>query len=97
MDKHIKKVKLSVSFIKERGRYIAYTPALDLSTSGKSIKEAKKRFEEIVEIFLDELVEKGTLNEVLENLGWQKTHKQWNPPKIVSNSSELIKIPAGVC
>lgn len=51
--------KLPVSILREGKKYIAYTPALDLSTSGKSYEEAKKRFEEIVNIFLKNLLKKG--------------------------------------
>ena len=40
--------KLSVSIIKEGNKYIAYTPALDLSTSSKNYRGVKRRFEEIV-------------------------------------------------
>ena len=36
--------QLPVSFLKEDKRFIAYTPALDLSTSGKTYEEARKRF-----------------------------------------------------
>jgi hypothetical protein len=39
----------------EGRRYIAFSPALDISTSGKTEKEAKKRFEEMVQIFLEEM------------------------------------------
>ncbi len=48
-------LKLSVSIIREGKKFIAYTPALDLSTSGRSYEEVKKRFNEIVNIFLKNL------------------------------------------
>ena len=31
--------------------YVAYTPALDISTFGKSKKEAQQNFEELVNVF----------------------------------------------
>ena len=43
---------------------MAYTPALDLSTSGTTLEEAKKNFTEAVEIFFDEIVKMGTLEDV---------------------------------
>lgn len=58
-------VSLPVSILKEGKYFIAYSPALDLSTSAKSFEEAKKRFEEVVPIFFEELLEKGTVEEVL--------------------------------
>jgi len=38
------KFNLTVSVIKEGRQYIAYSPALDLSTCGKNEKEARKNF-----------------------------------------------------
>lgn len=84
--------KLSVSMLREGKRFIAYTPTLDLSTSGKSYKEAKKRFMEIVNIFFEELVKKGTLEEVLRDLGWKKSQRKWVPPIVISQESETVQI-----
>ncbi len=86
-------VKLPVSIFKEGKQYVAYTPALDLSTSDKTYEGAKKRFSEVVNIFFEYTIKKGTLNEVLEDLGWQKVKKQWIPPMVVSQGMEKIKIP----
>ena len=65
-------VNLPVAFIKEGERVVAYTPALDLSTSGKDEAEAKVRFNEIVDIFFKDLLEQGTFAEVLSDLGWRQ-------------------------
>lgn len=86
--------KLPVSIIRECKKYIAFTPALDLSTSGKSYEEVKKRFQEAVIIFIEELVEKGTLEEVLLDLGWKRIRARWNPPMIISQDFQTIKVPA---
>lgn len=48
-------VSLPVAILRESNRFIAYTPALDLSTSGKSFAEAKARFQEAAELFFEEL------------------------------------------
>lgn len=86
-------VNLPVSFLREGKYFIAYTPALDLSTSGKTFAEAKKRFEEAVEIFFEELVEKGTLNEVLIGLGWRQIGRKWVPPVEVSHQIATVRVP----
>ena len=46
----LQNVKLTVFIFREGDKYIAYTPALDLSTCGDSSEQAKRRFEEIVKI-----------------------------------------------
>lgn len=79
-------IKLQVSIIKQGKRYVAFAPALDLSTSGKTVQETHKRFAEIINIFFEELLEKNTYEEVLLGLGWQKEKKQWEPPQVKQKS-----------
>jgi len=79
---------------KQNKCFVAYTPVLDISTSGKTEKEAKVRFVELVNIFLEELIEAGTVNDVLSELGWKKEQKKWIPPKIMSSKSISLRIPA---
>jgi len=86
------KLSLPVSFLREGDCFIAYSPALDLSTSANSFEKAKKRFVEATEIFFEELLEKGTLNEVLLELGWEKVKKQWVPPVIVAHEDVEVDI-----
>lgn len=86
--------KLPVQIFKQGKRFVAYTPVLDLSTSGRTEKEAKVRFHELIQIFFEELEEAGTLNEVLKSLGWQKTKFQWQPPRMVANENVSVSIPA---
>lgn len=94
----MKQVKIAlnipVSILKEGNKFVAYTPVLDLSTSGRSIKSVKKHFSEIAEIFFDELLKKGTTDEVLADLGWKKIKKQWTPPKEVEHCHEFLRVPA---
>ena len=87
------KVKLPVSIFKEGKYFVAYTTALDLSTSGKTYKEVKHRFSEVVTIFFEEIIKRGTFEEVLQELGWKKIQKKWSPPPIIAHESEEIRIP----
>jgi predicted RNase H-like HicB family nuclease len=89
------KASLGVGLSKQGSRYVAYSPALDISTSGKTEAEAKKRFSELVPLFFEELVDAGTLDEVLSELGWKKegTKKAgWRPPHI-KNEQVQVRIP----
>jgi hypothetical protein len=87
-------VELPVTFIEEGDSVIAYTPALDLSTSGSTRQEAHVMFQEIVQIFFNDLVENNTADEVLTGLGWKKdvANASWIPPRI-SQESIGVKIP----
>lgn len=85
-------VSLPLLIIKEGRYFVAYTPALDLATSGKTYNQAQERFVEAVEIFFEELVEKGTLGKVLSELGWQRREKEWAPPVIVANETQNVSV-----
>ncbi len=86
--------KFPVSILREGKKYVAHTPSLDLSTSGKNYEEVKKRFNEIVNVFFEELIKKGTLEEALRDLGWRRVQAKWNPPVIISQESQTVRVPA---
>lgn len=93
---HFREIKLSVIFYKEGNKFIAYSPALDLSTSANTFEKAKKRFEEITDIFFNELVKMGTLEDVLIECGWKKARRpksHWIPPHFITQTEEVFQIP----
>lgn len=77
---------------------MAYSPALDLSTCGDTEEQARKRFAEAAMIFLAQIKDMGTAEEVLEECGWVKVNnkKTWKPPVYKTCIEEMIKIPVGV-
>ena len=85
-------VSLPVVILREGKHFIAHSPVLDLSTSGKSFEEAKRRFSEVVEIFFEELIQMGTLDDVLGDLGWQKVRKKWQPPTLIAQEQENFRL-----
>ena len=87
-------VQLPVQIVKQGKYFVVYSPALDITTSGKTLSEVRKRFNEIVGIFFNELIEAGTLHDVLTELGWSQrsVNTAWQPPKTQSNSFD-VKIP----
>lgn len=94
MAKDLFKAQISIAILKEGNRYIAFSPAFDLSTSGKSVEDASKHFEEAVQLFFEETMEAGTLEQVLQDLGWKKGKLKWNPPVIVSQKAQTVMVPA---
>ena len=67
---HMKKInfKIPVTIFKERNMFVAYTPALDLSTSGKTFAQVKERFAEAINIFFEEIERMGTTEVILEKI-----------------------------
>ena len=48
--------KLPVTIMKQGKSFVAYSPVLDLSTSGKTLKDVQNKFSEIVYIFMEEIM-----------------------------------------
>jgi hypothetical protein len=92
MKKQILQMSLPITIFKEKKSYVAYSPALDLSTSASSYKKAQSRFLEASQLFFEELMEMGTLDAVLTGLGWQKLKTNWHPPVVVSNYMQPINL-----
>ena len=88
-------VKVPVQILREGDAFVAHTPAFDLATHGASLEEAKKRFGEAAEIFLEECVRRGTLREALLDLGWrEKPQAQgWIPPTFIEHTMQDVAIP----
>ncbi len=87
---------VSVSISKQGKHFVAYSFALDLSTIGKTEKEAQQNFQDAATVFFEELFESGNVDEVLAQLGWEKTKDQWTSPIPISQSIVEITIPASV-
>ena len=85
-------VNLPVLFFREGENFIAYTPALDLSTSAESFEQAKKRFGEVVHLFFEEIIKKGTLEQVLADSGWEKPKEKWQPPVFIGQESQQVSV-----
>lgn len=86
--------KLPVIITKQNRRFVAYTPALDISTSGKTEKDVKNKFVELVNLFLEEIIEAKTVDDILCELGWKKVQKTWKPPEVMASPYINMRIPA---
>jgi len=83
---------IPVSIFKEGKDFVAYSPVLDLSTCADSLDGAQKMFEEATKIFFEELDRKGTMNDVLSSLGWNKSDSNWLPPAEVSHQTKKFSL-----
>ncbi|MBI4187899.1 MAG: hypothetical protein HY529_01705 [Chloroflexi bacterium] len=95
MAEKIVKGKIPFFVFKEGNKFVAYSPALDLSTCGDTEKQARVRMAEASRILLDELMRMGTLEDVLTEFGWKKitSENAWSPP---TYKQEFVEVPAGV-
>ena len=63
-------VNVDVLLIKEGEYFVAYCPALEVSSYGKTEEEAKSGFDEAFEIFIHETEKRGSFEKALLKLGW---------------------------
>lgn len=85
-------VNLQVTVLKEDDCFIAYSPALDISTVGDTLEEAQRRFAEAAQLFLEEITLEKKLEEALLELGWQKEQHGLTPPLVVGQASVPVSI-----
>ena len=86
-------VIINVLLYKEDNIWVAYCPALDLSSYGDTEDEARDAFHEAVDIFIQETERKGTLEKVLLSLGWtlRKAPKaEYCPTKLPGIYKQLL-------
>ena len=81
-------VAVDVFLAKDGKFWIAYCPALNLSSYGDTKEDAKQAFDEAVHIFIKDTKAKGTLEKVLLGLGWtlqQQPRPIYDPPTYTQN------------
>lgn len=90
-------VSLDVAIIKEADYYIAYAHALELTAYGKTIKSAKKDFEQVLEIFFEETTDTNTIFDVLLELGWtlkRFPNPHFTPPQVKRKLLKRLNLPS---
>jgi len=77
-------ISFTVHMFKEGKMYVAYVPELDLSSCGATDEEARKNIRDAVRGFVETSEEMGTLTEILEEAGYERTGDTWRAPEFVS-------------
>jgi len=78
-------IGVEIFIFKEDEQFIAYSPALEVSSYGDTGKDAENAFQEATNIFIKYAYKKGTLVADLLELGWTITKK----PKTIFNAPDL--------
>jgi len=77
-------VEYTVQIWKEGSQFVAHAMPLDVMSSGETPEQASKALDEAVRLFLATAAEMGTLDEVLEEAGYEHCDKNWCGPSWVS-------------
>ena len=94
MKDNVVRAKVPFFVFKEGDKFVAYSPAIDLSTSGDTEKQARKRFAEAAKIFFDEIKRMGTIDDVLTECGWEKVmpESSWSPPTYKQDFVQIAEV-----
>jgi len=70
-----------------KDRWVTGCPALDLYSQGKTEEEAKRCLKEAIELWVEDCIERGTLDEALQEVGFSKVH-----PSVLQPGDEHIAV-----
>lgn len=76
-------ISIEVFLFKENGFWISYAPSLLLTSQGRTRLQSQNRFQEVLEIFIEDTTERGTLERCLLDCGWLlqlKPQPMYRPP-----------------
>jgi predicted RNase H-like HicB family nuclease len=85
-------VAYTVHTFKEGRTYIAYVPEFDLSSCGATADDARRNIREAVQGFLEASEEMNTLDEILEEAGYERLGDSWRAPEFVALDRETVTV-----
>lgn len=77
-------------FAGENDGYIGFCPELDVAGSGSTREEASKSLRDAVEVFLEGCNDLGTLNDILEESGFEMIDGVWHLRRRVTSKAVAI-------
>jgi predicted RNase H-like HicB family nuclease len=82
-----KRIIVSEHIWKEGEMYTSFCPELDVASCGHTVDEAKKNLREALEIYVEETSKMGTLNDLLEEAGYDPSSEE----NILVKRKEIIE------
>ena len=64
-------LQLTVMVIEDEGVFVSYSPALEYTSYGSSVEEARSAFSDALYLYFDHCIEHGTLLGDLKKHGWE--------------------------
>jgi predicted RNase H-like HicB family nuclease len=74
---------LKIEIFKESDVFVSISPQLNVSNFGDTVEEASASLREAIEAFVEECQAMGTLDEVLEEAGFNRKNEDWEPRRPV--------------
>ena len=87
-------IEYTVHIWKEGNQFVAHAMPLDVMSSGKTPEEARTALDEAVHLFLVTAADMGTLEENLEEAGYEFRQGNWICPSWVAIERHSVAVGA---
>ena len=85
-------IEYTVQIWKEGNQFVAHAMPLDVMSSGKTPEEAGKALDEAVHLFLVTAADMGTLQEILQEAGYELQQGCWVSPAWVATERHTTAV-----
>jgi predicted RNase H-like HicB family nuclease len=76
-------IEYTIQIWREGKQYIAHAMPLDVASSGVTPEAARLALTEAVDLFIATAEKQGTLNDVLDDAGYEREDSHWRAPEWV--------------
>ena len=87
-------IDYTVQIWREGSQFIAHAMPLDVASSGTTPQAARTALDEAVKLFIKTADEQGTLNEALEDAGYEHDGVLWRCPDWISIEKHSAPVAA---
>jgi predicted RNase H-like HicB family nuclease len=87
-------IEYTIQIWKESNQFIAHAMPLDVISSGRTPEEARQALDEAVRLFLETAAELGTLDEILQEAGYEFKQEDWISPPWVAIERHFTTVGA---
>ena len=87
-------IEYTVQIWKEGDQFVAHAMPLVVMSSGKTPDEARKALDEAVHLFLVTAIDMGTLEEILQDSGYEFSGGRWVSPSWVAIEAHSTMVGA---
>lgn len=92
--KQIQDIEFNVEVWKEGDMFVSYVPQIDISSCGKTVDQARNNIREALELYFDESENMGTLQQILEEAGFEVDNKKhWRAPEMIAYERFKMALP----
>jgi predicted RNase H-like HicB family nuclease len=86
-------IHFTIRVWRENGAYVGYSPELDVSSCGDSVRQAKSRLKEAVSLFLEDAAVRGTLTDILIESGFERRGAVYRSRAVLAREKVKLALP----